>query len=82
MADLAQALLAAHAKPPLGELEYLYGAAMTALIALDRTDEARQLLARYHPRLPEARQSLGWFRWMRSAVAADATSAPAAARSP
>jgi hypothetical protein len=82
MAEIAPRLLEAQAKPPLGELEYLYGAAMTALISLDRKDEARALLARYHARLPETRQHLGWFRWMRSAVASDATIAALAGHSP
>jgi spermidine synthase len=82
MAEIAPRLLEAQAKPPLGELEYLYGAAMTALISLDRKDEARALLARYHARLPESRQHLGWFRWMRSAVASDATIAALAGHSP
>ena len=71
MARLAQKLLDMEDKPALGDLEYLYGAAMTALIALDRADEARVLLARYHGRLPEPRQKMGWFRWMRSAVTED-----------
>ena len=78
---IAERLLAARPKLALGEFEYLYGAAMTALIALDRTDEARALLQRNHALLPQARQNLGWFRWMRSAVV-DVTAAPAAARSP
>ena len=68
MARVAQALLAAADKPPLADLEYLYGAAMTALISLDRIDEARVLFSRYHAQLPEPRQNTGWFRWMRSAV--------------
>ena len=81
-ARLAQKLLDSEDKPALGDLEYLYGAAMTALIALERADDARVLIARYHGRLPEPRQNMGWFRWMRSAVSEDATKPAVAGGSP
>lgn len=68
-ATIAGRLLAARPNPATGDLEYLYGAAMTALIALDRKDEARRLFDEYHGRLAGPRQSLGWFRWIRSSIA-------------
>jgi predicted membrane-bound spermidine synthase len=62
------------------QTSYFYGAAMTALIAAGRMDEARKVYDRYHGKLPEQAQLHGWFRWIEGSVlGAGAPGAPVGA---
>ncbi len=65
-AELSQSLLERASAG--GQIEYLYGAAMTALIGAGRADEARQLQQKNVGRIPAQRLRLGWFRWLGSAA--------------
>jgi spermidine synthase len=52
----------------LGKIEYLYGAMLASLVGAQRFQEAQLLQQRYSGKIPEARQRLGWFRWLKSAA--------------
>jgi spermidine synthase len=66
VAALATRLLESPESPV--EVEYLYGAAMTALIGSGRNAEMRQLFNDVHGKIARPRRELGWFRWFAGAA--------------
>jgi hypothetical protein len=52
----------------LADVEYLYGAAMSALLTDGREEEAHALFLRFNTSIPPDRHTLGWFRWIQSTM--------------
>lgn len=51
-----------------GTLEYLYGAALTGLVAEGRYEDARRIFVRFSGKIAVQRRQLGRFRWLESAA--------------
>jgi spermidine synthase len=68
MFTIAEELLAATPDPAVADLEYLYGSAALGRLAIGDIAGARQLVAKYDPKLPPARRQNPAFVFFRNAV--------------
>ncbi len=65
-----------------GTVEYLYGAALTGMVAQHDYEGARRVFIRFSSALPVKRRQLGRFRWLESAAASDPARSAAGAATP